>query len=233
MAGSLSRCFFRLRRLLAVFLQRRHLLVLPIVRWWRPGRDMVSLLQFALAGLICGFLSPPLLRIGLQSCVWFGMGAGSGLIVAVLYFYLTDGTRRAVLRSDGFRDAIVVRRVSDRRISLEQFLAPKPLSNRGSRNLDDLGKRLLRFQRRRYRSYASIPITIYHRRSDATVPPVFESLSAYRRGFSGSLYSGWRRWAFRGRWNEMEALLPDVTLRSRATSSIPSQEAGAARQCNH
>ena len=195
------------------------LLVLPIVRWWRPGRDMVSLLQFALAGLICGFLSPPLIPIGLQSPVWFGMGAGSGLIVAVLYFYLTDGTRRAVLRSAVFGTLSLYVVFPIGASVWSNFLAPKPPSNLGSLNLDDLirTKRLPSpFKGVAIDPYTSIPITIYHRPSDPTVPPVFESTFSLPPRLLKNLFV--QRMAPDGRFVvggiQMEALLPDLTLRS-------------------
>ncbi len=193
------------------------LLVLPLVRWWRPGRDKVSLLLLALAGLICGFLSPPLIPIGLQSPVWFGMGAGSGLIVAILYFYLTDGTRRAVLRSAVFRTLSLYVVVPIGASVWNNVLAPKPPSNLGSLNLDDLirTKRLPSpFKDVAIDPYASIPITIYHRPTDPTVPPVFESTFSVPPRLLKDLFV--QRMAPDGRFVvggiQMEALLPDLTL---------------------
>jgi hypothetical protein len=195
------------------------LLVLPLARWWRPGRDKVSLLLVALAGLIGGFLSPPLIPIGLQSPVWFGMGAGSGLIVAVLYFYLTDDTRRAVLRSAvfGMLSLYVVFPIGAS--VWNNFLAPKPPSDLGDLNLDDLirTKRLhLPFKGVVIDPYASIPITIYHRPSDPWAPPVFESTFSVPPRLLKDLFVRWMapdgRFAVGG--IQTEALLPDLTLRT-------------------
>jgi hypothetical protein len=195
------------------------LLVLPLVRWWRPGRDKVSLLLLALAGLICGFLSPPLIPIGLQSPVWFGMGAGSGLIVAVLYFYLTDGTRRAVLRSAVFAMLSLYVVVPIGASVWNNFLAPKPPSNLGDLNLDDLitTKRLPSpFKGVIIDPYASIPITIYHRPSDPWAPPLFKSTFSAPPRLLEHLFV--QRMAPDGRFVvggiQMEALLPDLTLRN-------------------
>ena len=195
------------------------LLVLPLVRWWRPGRDKASILLFALAGLIGGFLSPPLIPIGLQSPVWFGMGAASGLIVAVLYFYLTDGTCRAVLRSAvfGVLSLYVVFPVGAS--VWNYFLAPKPPSNLGDLNLDDLirTKRLPPpFKDVTIDPYASSPITIYHRPGDPWAPPVFESTFSVPPRLLQDLFV--QRMAPDGRFVvggiRMEALLPDLTLRT-------------------
>jgi len=195
------------------------LLVLPLVRWRRPGRDKISLLQLALAGLICGFLSPPLIPIGLQSPVWFGMGAASGLIVAVLYFYLTDGTRRAVLRSAVFAMLSLYVVVPIGVSVWNNFLAPKPPSNLGDLNLDDLirTKRLPSpFKGVVIDPYASVPITIYHRSSDPWAPPPFESTFSVPPRLLKNLFV--RRMAPDGRFVvggiQMEALLPDLTLRT-------------------
>jgi hypothetical protein len=195
------------------------LLVLPLIRWWRPGRDKVSLLLLALAGLICGFLSPPLIPIGLQSPVWFSMGAVSGPIVAVLYFYLTDGTRRAMLRSAvfGVLSLYVVFPVGA--LVWNYFLTPKPPSNLGDLNLDDLirTKRLPPpFKDVAIDPYASALITIYHRPGDPWAPPVFESTFSVPPRLLRDLFV--RRIAPDGRFVvggiQMEALLPDLMLRT-------------------
>jgi hypothetical protein len=195
------------------------LLALPLVRWWRPGRDKVSLLLLALAGLICGFLSPPLIPIGLQNPVWFGMGAGSGLIVAVLYFYLTDGTRRAVLRSAVFGLLSLYLVVPIGASVWNNVLAPKPPSNLGALNLDDLisTKRLPSpFKGVIIDPYAAAPITIYHRPSDPSVPPPFESTFSVPPRLLKTLFV--QRMAPDGHFVvggiQMEALLPDLTLRT-------------------
>jgi hypothetical protein len=80
------------------------LAVLPIVRCRRPGRDKISFFALAFSGLISGFLSPvvmttifafcsgPVMKAKLEeSLLIFGsMGAGSGLIMAVVWFFLTQ-----------------------------------------------------------------------------------------------------------------------------------------------
>jgi hypothetical protein len=79
------------------------LAVLPIVRRRRPGRDKTSFFALAFSGLISGFLSPVVITIlyaintgfikeNLEvSLLTFGsMGAGSGLIMAVVWFFLTQ-----------------------------------------------------------------------------------------------------------------------------------------------
>jgi hypothetical protein len=75
------------------------LVVLPIVRCLLPGRDKISLSALALAGLIFGFLSPVAMTYVMESArgvvrtndlLGYGsMGAGSGLIMAFVWFYLT------------------------------------------------------------------------------------------------------------------------------------------------
>jgi hypothetical protein len=80
------------------------LAVLPIVRCRRPGRDKISFFALAFAGLISGFLSPvvmtaifainrgSVIKENLEvTLLMFGsMGAGSGVIMAVVWFFLTQ-----------------------------------------------------------------------------------------------------------------------------------------------
>jgi hypothetical protein len=75
------------------------LAVLPIVRCLRPGRDKMSFFVLAFSGLIFGFLSPVVIGIvmisrkGFSMDEWLllgSMGAGSGLIMAVAWFFLTQ-----------------------------------------------------------------------------------------------------------------------------------------------
>jgi hypothetical protein len=83
-------------------------LLLMVVRGRLPARDKKFLPLFALIGFVSGFLSPPLLILAFvhdkadafTSYVLglAGLGAGSGLIISVVYFFLTDGTRRVRLR---------------------------------------------------------------------------------------------------------------------------------------
>lgn len=200
------------------------LLALPIARGRLRGRNKASLLLLAVAGLICGFLSPPLITFGLggpiwSGIIWSGMGAGSGLIVAVLYFYLTDGTRRIVLRSAvlGFLSLNVAIPISGS--IWENFVAQKPPVDLGVFNLDDL------IRTRRLPSpfkgviidpYASTPITVDHRPSDPWSPPPFESTFSVPPRLLKNLFVRWMepdgRFAVGG--IQMEALLPNLTLRT-------------------
>ena len=80
------------------------LAVLPIVRCRRPGRDKISFFALAFCGLVSGFLSPVVMTTIFafgsgsvmkekleESLLIFGsMGAGSGLIMAVVWFLLTQ-----------------------------------------------------------------------------------------------------------------------------------------------
>ena len=76
------------------------LVVLPVVRYLRPGRDRFSLFLLALAGVVFGFLSPAGMIflaqkassfVRMENVLGFGaVGAGSGLIMAAAWFYLTQ-----------------------------------------------------------------------------------------------------------------------------------------------
>jgi hypothetical protein len=76
------------------------LVVLPFLRTAWPGRDRASFLVLAIAGLFFGFLSPLVITFSTSDYSyslinWSGvvglgaMGAGSGLIMAIVWFFLT------------------------------------------------------------------------------------------------------------------------------------------------
>jgi hypothetical protein len=75
------------------------LIVLPVVRCLLPGRNGFSLFVLALSGLVFGFLSPAAITflwqksssfVRMESVLALGaLGAGSGLIMAFVWFYLT------------------------------------------------------------------------------------------------------------------------------------------------
>ncbi len=194
------------------------LLVLPIARGWLRGRDTISLLWLALIGLVSGLVSLPLIPAGLESPIWFGMGAASGLIVAVLYFYLTDGTRRIALRSTvlGVLALYVVVPIGAQ--IWHDVMTPKPPSDLGRLNLDDListKQPPSALKGLAIDPYGSVPITLYHRAHDDWTPPFEATIKIPPR----LLYQLYVRSMAPDRTAavaaiSMEALLPDLTLRT-------------------
>jgi hypothetical protein len=204
------------------------LLVLPILRRQLAGRDRASLFLFALAGLVSGFVSPLLFmlprlmsfdahQLGVPA-----MGAGSGLIVAILYFYLTDGTRRRVLRSAVFATLSLYVVIPIGISAWDKLQKLKEPSDLGDLNLDDFitNKRLpwqfnWPFNGVVIDPYASAPITLYHRPHDGWTPPFEATISAPPR----LLEDFYVRWIARGDTFavsavRMEALLPNLALRT-------------------
>jgi hypothetical protein len=205
------------------------LLALPIVRSWLPGRDRVSLFLSALAGLVSGFVSP--LVLALPRPMSFdvhqlvgapAMGAASGLIVAILYFYLTDGTRRVLLRSVVFATLSLYVVMPIGMSAWDKLQKLKEPSDLGDLNLDELitNKRLpwafgWPFNEVVIDPYASAPITLYHRPHDGWTPPFEATIKVpprlledfyVRRVVLGD--------SFAVSAVRMEALLPSLTLRT-------------------
>jgi hypothetical protein len=196
------------------------LLVLPIARGWLRGRDKISLLWLALIGLVGGLVSPPLIPAGLQSPIWFGMGAASGLIVAVLYFYLTDGPRRVVLRSAilGVLALYVVVPIGAAIWESVTALNPPP-GNFTDVNLDDLirtGRRPAAFKDVAIDPYGAVPIALYHHSNEIDWTPPFEATIKIPPRLLHDLFvlsmAPDRTAVVVG--ITMEALLPNLTLRT-------------------
>jgi hypothetical protein len=202
------------------------LLVLPIVRSWLPGRDRVPLLLFAFAGLVAGFVSPllfvlpRLMSFDVHQLVAPAMGAGSGLIVAIFYFYLTDGTSRVLLRLAVFATLSLYLVVPIGFSVWSDLHASKEPQELGTLNLDDLvtNKQLPSALRNiSIDPYASAPITLFHRPHEAWLPPFEATIRVPPR----LLEDFYVRWLTPGNNTpaisamRLEALLPNLALRTQ------------------
>jgi hypothetical protein len=204
------------------------MLVLPIARGRLPRRGKGTLSLFALIGLVSGFLSPPLLMLTfaedkaqvfkLNSLLLAGLGAGSGLITAILFFFLTDGARRVWLRS-----ACVGLLLSPVAVFVGAWLLRQPEMPKEPPALGDLKLHDLIKQKPIPRSLrgiaidpnASTPFALFHRPHDSWTPP-FEAKILVPPRLLHDFYvrSIDEDGAIAVSAMRLEALLPDLALRT-------------------
>jgi hypothetical protein len=206
------------------------LAVLPIARGRLPGRDKKSLFLLALIGLLSGFLSPVLLilaftfdkafALGPSALTFAGMGAGSGFIVAILYFLLTDGERRVWLRSTCIGLLLLPVAVFGGASLKNRIEEPKEPPALGDLRLHDLIRKKpipAALREIAIDPNGSAPFTLVHRPDDSWTPPFEAKITVPPR----LLHDFYVRWtsedgAIAVSAMRLEALLPDLALRSPA-----------------